>query len=56
VGGSTGNAIHLTSEYIQNLDTPGTIATNGELHLNEELWIGEAPRATVWTQSTSAGQ
>lgn len=48
VGGSGVSSIHLISEYIQNLDTPGTIAANGDLHLSEELWIGEAPRATVW--------
>lgn len=50
VGVGAADAIHLVSEYIQNLDTPGTIAASGELHLSEELWIGETPRATVWTQ------
>lgn len=50
VGVGAADAIHLVSEYIQNLDTPGTIASTGELHLSEELWIGETPRATVWRQ------
>ena len=50
VGVGADDAIHLVSEYIQNLDTPGTIAATGELNLSEELWIGETPRATVWRQ------
>ena len=50
VGAGAANAIHLTSEYIQNLDTPGIIASSGELHLTEELWIGETPRSTIWAQ------
>ena len=50
VGAGAANAIHLVSEYIENLDTPGTIAANGDLHLSEELDIGETPRATVWTR------
>jgi hypothetical protein len=50
VGVGAADAIHLVSEYIENLDTPGTIAANGELHLSEELWVGETPRATIWTR------
>jgi hypothetical protein len=40
----------LTSEYIQNLFTPGHVTSNGRLALNEELWVGEARRATVWVK------
>jgi hypothetical protein len=42
--------VTLTSEYIQHLTTPGHIATDGRLELTESLWIGETPRATVWTR------
>jgi hypothetical protein len=56
VGGSSANAILLVSEFIQNLETAGIITASGELHLNEELDIGEAPRATVWVQAEPASQ
>jgi hypothetical protein len=40
----------LTSEYIQHLMTPGKVAADGRLELNESLWIGETPRATIWSR------
>jgi hypothetical protein len=40
----------LTSEYIQNLTTPGHVAIDGRLTLSESLWISETPRATIWTR------
>lgn len=44
-------SLTLTSEYIQNLTTPGHVTTDGRLALNEELWIGEARHATIWARS-----
>jgi hypothetical protein len=38
----------LTSDYIQHLTTVGHVAIDGRLELTESLWIGEAPRATIW--------
>jgi hypothetical protein len=40
----------LTSDYIQYLVTPGNVAIDGRLEFTESLWIGETPRATVWTR------
>jgi hypothetical protein len=44
--------VTLTSEYIENLFTPGHVTSDGRVALNEELWVGEARRATVWVRKT----
>lgn len=43
-------SLRLTSEYIQNLFTPGQVMGDGRLTLSEELWIGETRRTTIWTR------
>jgi len=50
LGGTIPVPLTLTSEYIQNLMTPGSVRSDGRLALNEELWIGEARRATLWVR------
>lgn len=40
----------LTSNYIQNVMSPGHVSLDGRLTLSEALWVGEAPRATIWTR------
>jgi hypothetical protein len=43
----------LTSEYIENLVTVGTVRVDGRLALTEELSLDDPPRATVWTRRAS---
>src|SRR5688500_5807330 len=50
LGGTIPVPLTLTSEYIQNLMTPGSVRSDGRLALNEELWIGETRRATLWVR------
>ena len=50
LGGNLPVPLTLTSEYIQNLTTPGTVRSDGRLALNEELWIGETRRVTLWVR------
>lgn len=50
LGGTVPVPLTLTSEYIENLMTPGSVRTDGRLALNEELWIGETRRATLWVR------
>ncbi len=50
LGGNVPVPLTLTSEYIENLFTPGSVRTDGRLALNEELWIGEGRRATLWVR------
>lgn len=50
LGGNVPVPLTLTSEYIENLVTGGTVRSDGRLALDEELWIGEARRATLWAR------
>lgn len=50
LGGNVPVPLTLTSEYIENLMTPGSVRSDGRLALSEELWIGEARRATLWVR------
>jgi hypothetical protein len=50
LGGNVPVPLTLTSEYIENLVTGGTVRSDGRLALSEELWIGEARRATLWVR------
>ncbi len=50
LGGTVPVPLTLTSEYIENLMTPGSVRGDGRLALNEELWIGETRHATLWVR------
>lgn len=50
LGGNVPVPLTLTSEYIENLMTPGSVRSDGRLALSEELWIGETRRATLWAR------
>lgn len=52
LGGNVPVPVTLTSEFIQHLVTPGEVRSDGRLALSEELWIGEARRATIWVRRT----
>ena len=53
LGGNVPVPLTLTSEYIQNLMTPGNVRADGRLALSEELWLGETRRATLWVRRPS---
>src|SRR5687767_6903377 len=42
--------VSMVSEYIQNLSTAGVVRLDAKLALNEELWISESKRATIWSR------
>ena len=51
LGAASPVPLTLTSEYIENLVTTGHVRSDGRLALSEELWLGEARRATVWARA-----
>jgi hypothetical protein len=52
LGANVPVAVTLTSEYIQNVFTPGQVTSDGRLSLSEELWLSEPRRATIWSRGS----
>jgi hypothetical protein len=42
--------VSMFSNFIQNLTTAGHVSPDVKLVLSEELWVGEAKHATIWSR------